>query len=135
MISRETIAPDSCLRRMLLCLAACLVLLAGVPAFAKEATVNAIMLFDGPTGPAYVHVTGVLINGKTELRVCDAAAKFDKRAYDAMPRAQIVGAASLERNGDGVLLLTTGSAAPVCVVPSNLKFDKGATREYYCRMA
>src|SRR5258707_4727914 len=126
MISRETIAPDSSLRRMLLCLAACLVLLAVavVPAFAKEASVNAIMLFDGPNGPAYVHVTGVLINGKTELRVCDAATKFDKRAYDAMPRAQIVGAASLERNADGVLLLTTGNAPPVCVVPSNLKFDK-----------
>ncbi len=129
MISIETIAPDSSLRRMLLCLAACLVLLAVavVPAFAKEATVNAIMLFDGPTGPAYVHVTGVLINGKTELRVCDAATKFDKRAYDAMPRAQIVGAASLERNADGVLLLTTGNAPAVCVVPSNLKFDKTAS--------
>src|SRR5258708_11542236 len=44
-----------------------------------------------------------------------------------MPRAQIVGAASLERNAECLFVLTTGTAAPVCVVTSNLKFDKNAS--------
>lgn len=93
---------------------------------AKDAVLNAIVLFDGPSGAAYVQISGLLVNGKTELRVCDGTPKFDKHAYDSMPHAQLATATSLERNADGVLMLVTGTAQPMCVVPASLKFDKGA---------
>ena len=98
------------------------------PIEAKEASVNAIALYDGPTGPAYVQITGVLLNGKAELRVCDGASRIDKHTYATLPRIQLTGATSLDRTSGGVLMLTTSSSAqPVCVVPSNLKFDKSAS--------
>lgn len=89
---------------------------------AKDAPA-AIALFDGPKGAAYVQITGPTLNGKTELRVCDGVAKIDKKAYDALPRIQLTGATSLSRGADGVLTLTADSKS-LCVVPSNLKFDK-----------
>ncbi|HWX54808.1 MAG TPA: hypothetical protein VN176_09485 [Verrucomicrobiae bacterium] len=104
-----------------------LLLTGSLPLQAKETALTAIALFDGPSGPAYVQITSVLLNGKTELRVCDGAATIDKRAYDALPRTTLATAASLERNADGTLMLTSGTAKPVCVVPSNLKFDKIAS--------
>ncbi len=98
------------------------------PIAAKEAVINAIALYDGPTGAAYVQITGVLLNGKTELRDCDGTPRIDKRTYDALPRIQLASAVSLERNSAGTLiLLTSGGTQPVCVVPSNLKFDKNAS--------
>ncbi|HLJ30779.1 MAG TPA: hypothetical protein VKY85_29010 [Candidatus Angelobacter sp.] len=99
--------------------------LAATSAHAKETPVTAIALFNGPTGPAYTQIAGVTLNGKSELRICDGVPKFDKRAYDSMARTQLAGATSLERAADGTLLLTTNSK-PVCVVPSNLKFDRNA---------
>lgn len=94
-----------------------------IAAPAKDAPAAAIVLFDGPKGAAYVQVTGLTLNGRTELRVCDGVPKIDKRAYDALPRMQLTGATSLERGSDGVLTLVL-NAKPVCVVPANLKFDK-----------
>ena len=90
---------------------------------AKDTRVNAIVLFDGPNGPAYVQITGLMLNGKTELRVCDGVTQVDKHAYDLMLRAQLAGASSLERGKDGALMLTVNDK-PVCVVPSALKFEK-----------
>jgi hypothetical protein len=93
---------------------------------AKEAsTVNAIVLLDGPGGPAYVQISGLMLNGKTELRVCDGVAKIDKKTYDRLPKIQLTGATSLERRADGVLMLAV-QPAPVCVVPSNLRFEKNS---------
>jgi hypothetical protein len=92
---------------------------------AKETSVTAIALFDGPSGPAYVQLTGLTLNGKTELRVCDDVPKMDRGAYDNLLRIQLSGATSLERGADGVLRLTVESK-PICVVPSNLKFEKNA---------
>ncbi|HJX83002.1 MAG TPA: hypothetical protein VJ723_01515, partial [Candidatus Angelobacter sp.] len=94
------------------------------PSEAKDALVNAILLYDGPTGPAYVQISGVLLNGKTELRVCDGIPRIDKRTYDTLPRIQFTGAVSLERTTGGTMMLTSGGAQPMCVVPSNLKFEK-----------
>ncbi|HEY6349950.1 MAG TPA: hypothetical protein VI636_11125 [Candidatus Angelobacter sp.] len=88
--------------------------------------VTAIAVFDGPSGPAYVQITGFLLNGKSELRACDGVPKLNKAAYDALLRVQLAGAASLERNADGVLLLAANNAKPVCIVPGNLKFDRNA---------
>jgi hypothetical protein len=86
---------------------------------------TAIILFDGPNGPAYVQATGITVNGKTELRVCDAVEKFDKRAFDLLPRTQLAGATSLERTADGALTMTV-AGKQVCVVPANLRFEKNA---------
>jgi hypothetical protein len=95
-----------------------------ISAFAKDPAA-AIILFDGPKGAAYVQINGVTINGKAELRVCDGVSKFDKRAYDAFPHIQLAGASSLERGSNGALTLIVNSS-PVCVVPSNVKFEKKA---------
>lgn len=92
---------------------------------AKDAPVTAIALFDAPSGPAYIQLAGLMLNGKTELRVCDGVAKINKTAYDTLLRTQLVGATSLERGDDGILTLTTG-AKSVCVVPGNLKFERNA---------
>jgi tetratricopeptide (TPR) repeat protein len=103
-------------------------LLAGVlgisiSAVAKDAPATAIALFDGPQGAAYVQISGVTLNGKTDLRICDGVSKFDKGAYDSLPRVSLAGATSLQRSNDGVLTLTV-NGKPICVVPANLKFDR-----------
>src|SRR5215470_15170334 len=103
----------------------CLFLLLCISAAAKDTPVSAIVLFDGPNGPAYVQVSNLTLNNKTEVRVCEGVAKFDKRAYDALPRMQLAGATSLERTSAGALALTADSKA-TCVVPSNLRFDRNA---------
>jgi len=92
---------------------------------AKETPVNAIALFDGPSGPAYVQITGLVLNGKSELRVCDGVPKLNKTAYETLMRVQLAQATSLERNADGVLMLTI-NAKPICVVPGNVKFERNA---------
>src|SRR5437868_635185 len=95
-----------------------------IAAQAKE-TRTTIALFDGPGGPAYVQINGLTLNGKTELRSCDGVNKFDKHAYDALFKTPLAAASSLGRDSDGVLRLIVNSK-PVCVVPSNLKFDRNA---------
>ena len=90
---------------------------------AKDASVAAVVLFDGTQGAAYVQITGVTLNGKTEVRLCDGVSRFDKSTYNGLPRLSFTGATSLQRGADGVLTLTLNDK-PVCVVPSNVKFDK-----------
>lgn len=92
---------------------------------AKDTHVTAIALFDAPNGAAYVQIGGLALNGKTELRICDGVARFDKRVYDGLLKTQLAGATALERGAEGALALTVNSKA-VCVVPSNLKFEKNA---------
>ncbi|HLW53136.1 MAG TPA: hypothetical protein VKW06_09860 [Candidatus Angelobacter sp.] len=100
-----------------------LVLLLSAGVSAKAAPVNAVVLFDGPQSASYVQVTGITVNGKTEVRVCEGLSKFDKNAYDALPRASFTGATSLQRGSDGVITLTVNSKQ-LCALPNNLKFDK-----------
>jgi hypothetical protein len=102
----------------------CLLLALAVRGIAKDAPHSAIVLFNTPSGPAYAQVTGVTLNGKTELRVCDGVTTLDKHSYDAMPRVQIKLAFVLERATDGTLVLTTEGAKSICVLPNGIKFDK-----------
>lgn len=102
-----------------------LLLVASAGSAAKSSLSTTIILFDGPNGPAYIQATGITVNGKTDLRVCDAVKKFDKRAYDSLPRMQLAAATSLERAGDGTLTMTV-EGKQVCVVPANLKFEKNS---------
>jgi hypothetical protein len=92
--------------------------------YAKDAPLSAVVLYNAPGGPAYVQVTGVTLNGKTELRVCDGVTTVDKHGYDAMPRVQIKLASVLERTAEGTLLLSLDGGKPVCVLPNGIKFDK-----------
>ncbi len=105
------------------CLFVLFVIGGSLSAPAKDAPATAIVLFDGIQGAAYVQITGMTLNGRTEVRICDGASKFRKNAYEALPRARFTGATSLQRGADSVLTLTV-NAKSVCVVPSNLKFDK-----------
>lgn len=106
------------------CLATVLVIAASTAAPAKDASVTAVVLFDGPHGTAYVQITDATLNGKAEVRLCEGVSKLDKSGYNALPRATLIGAKSLQRGADGVLTLTV-TDKPLCVVPSNLKFDRG----------
>ena len=102
-----------------------LLLVFALSGYAKDAPLSAIVLFNAPAGPAYVQVTGVTLNGKTELRVCDGVSTFDKRSYEVLPRVQMKLASVLERTADGTLTLRLdGVAKPICVLPSAVKFDK-----------
>jgi hypothetical protein len=90
----------------------------------KEVPLIAIELFDGPNGAAFVQLTGLLINGKAELRSCGGATEINKSSYGKLAKITLNSSVtSLERDAKGVMNLTRGSAAE-CVVPSNLKFDK-----------
>jgi len=113
-------------RCLFLAVANCLSLLLFLPApaSAKEAPLNAIVLYDTEKGPAYLQVTDLLINGKAELRTCSTGQRIDKSAYGRLPKVTLAGATLLERTADGLIL--TKDSGPICVVPVNLKFEKDA---------
>ncbi len=93
----------------------------------KEAPLTAIELFDGPNGAAFVQVSELLINGKAEVRSCGGATQINKSTYGKLAKIALNSSVTaLERDANGVINLTRGSAAE-CVVPSNLKFEKEET--------
>jgi len=93
-------------------------------AWAKDAPLTAIALYDTAKGAAYLQLTDILINGKAELRGCsDPAQKIDKSTYGKLPKIGIAGATALARGSNGVMLLVREGAAS-CVVPANLKLEK-----------
>ncbi|MGD0507455.1 MAG: hypothetical protein ABSA27_06650, partial [Terriglobales bacterium] len=96
---------------------------ASITTYAKDASLTAVVLFDGPQGAAYVQITEAELNGKIEVRSCDGVSRLDKNTYNGLPRASLAGASSLQRGANGVLTLTANGKS-VCVVPSNLKFEK-----------
>ncbi len=92
--------------------------------FSKEPPLNAIEVFDGPNGAAFVQLSGVLVNGKTEVRSCGGATEINKSTYGKLAKIALnASVTSLERDASGVMNLTRGESAE-CVVPSNLKFEK-----------
>jgi hypothetical protein len=99
-----------------------LVLEVSIAAYAKDASLTAVVLFDGPQGAGYVEITDAELNGKIEVRSCDGISKLDKKTYNGLPRASLAGASSLQRSADGVMVLTANGKS-VCVVPSDLKFE------------
>src|ERR1700730_15460220 len=111
--------PSPHVKLAILCLFVSLVV---APLRAKNASLTAIELYIGPNGPAYVHITDVLINGKFELRVCDSTPKIDKSTYGRLAKVTLSAGASIEYGTDGVLTLKRDSTSS-CVVPSDLKFD------------
>ena len=108
-----------------LALALCFTASLALPLESKDASLTAIEFYAGANGPAYVHITDVLINGKIELRSCVSASKIDKSTYGKLPKLILGPGVSVEYGADGVLVLTTGGSVS-CVVPSNLKFEKNS---------
>lgn len=101
----------------------------GSQAIAKEPSLAAIELFDGASGPAYVQLADVLINGKAELRTCSGAESgaVEKSAYNKFPKTGVGAGGVLERGADGVLRYSQGDGPAVCVVPDNIKFEHNAS--------
>ncbi|MGB8012135.1 MAG: hypothetical protein WCF68_11010 [Terriglobales bacterium] len=96
---------------------------ASITAYAKDASLTAVVLFDAPQGMAYVQISEAALNGKIEVRSCEEVSRLDKNTYNGLPRASLAGASSLQRGADGVLTLTANGKS-FCVVPSNLKFER-----------
>ena len=96
---------------------------------AKEPSLTAIELYDGASGPAYVQLADVLINGKGEIRSCAGAesGSIEKSAYNKFPKLVLVPGGVLERGSDGVLRYGAGSGSAACVVPENVKFEHNAS--------
>src|SRR6202453_5359394 len=94
----------SCLARC--CVAVVLVLGTSITTHAKDASLTAVVLFDGPQGAAYVQITEAALNGKIEVRSCDGVSRLDKNTYSGLPRASLADASSLQRGADGGLTLT-----------------------------
>ncbi|HEY3625575.1 MAG TPA: hypothetical protein VGL00_04810 [Terracidiphilus sp.] len=98
-------------------------------AWAKEPSLSAIELFDGASGPAYVQLADVLLNGKAELRSCAGAesTSIEKSAYNKLPKTGLGAGGVLERGADGVLRYSQGEGPAICVVPDNIKFEHNAS--------
>jgi hypothetical protein len=101
----------------------------GTTAHAKEPSLTAIELFDGASGPAYVQLADVLINGKAEMRLCPGAESgpMDKSVYGKLSKTALAVGGVLERGADGVLRYRLGDGLAQCVVPQNIKFEHNAT--------
>jgi hypothetical protein len=100
-------------------------LLFAVPAtFAKEIPITGILLYRDQGTPAYVEVTGLKVNEKNFLRACNDAPKIDKSAYKNLPKINFTDVKQLDRLPNGKLVATIGTAAPICVVPGNFKWEK-----------
>lgn len=104
-----------------------LVILAlGASLFAKDKALTAIVLYDGPNGPAWVQVSPLTLNGKVEVLLCGSATSFDNNTYKKLVKAPLATAQALDRGADGVLKLETAGKSE-CAVPSNLKLEKKQT--------
>jgi hypothetical protein len=92
---------------------------------AKTVGLAAIEVYSGPNGMAYEQIAGFVLNGKNEVYLCPDSPQWDKSEYRKLAKVTLAAGMSLERNDKGVLMLTQASGAPACVVPGNLKLDKG----------
>ena len=95
-----------------------------LPVRSKDVSLTAIELYDGPNGAAFVQLTGLLVNGKAELRSCAGVTQINKSNYGKLPKVALTATVtSLERDAKGTMTITRGTE-PECVVPTNLKFEK-----------
>jgi hypothetical protein len=106
--------------------------LVSVPSHAKNAGLTAIEVYPGPAGQNYQQIADFILGGKNELLLCgDTTTNIDKNVYHRLGKVTLSAGMTLERTADGVLLLTQGptpdAAAPACVVPANIKYDKGGS--------
>jgi hypothetical protein len=76
-----------------------------------------------PVAQAYVQIDNFSLNLKNEVRLCNGASKIDRESYGKLPKVLLTPGMTLEREQDGVLMLTR-EGQPECAVPGNLRFDK-----------
>lgn len=93
---------------------------------AKNAGLTAIVVYPDHDGQSYQQVADFILGGKNEVYLCAGTSGIDKNAYHKLAKVTLATGMTLERGSDGVLMLTQ-SAAPACVVPGNVKYDKGET--------
>jgi len=106
------------------CVALLLIVLAVPAVQSKDVPITAIELYDGPNGAAFVQLTGLLINGKAEVRSCTGVTQINKSNYGKLAKIALsASVTSLERDSKGTMTLTRGTESE-CVVPTNLKFEK-----------
>ena len=101
-----------------------LLLLVCSPLYPKTAGITAIEIYPGPNGQAYEQIADFILNEKNEVYLCGSTSSIDKNAYHKLAKVSLAAGMTLERDAKGVLTLTQTSGA-ACVVPGNLKFDKG----------
>lgn len=71
-----------------------------------------------------MQLTGLMINGKAEVRACGSATQINKSNYGKLLKIALTPSiTSLERDAKGTMTLTRGTESE-CVVPSNYKFEK-----------
>jgi hypothetical protein len=92
---------------------------------AKDAPITGVLIYQAAGRYNYAQVTGLLVNGKTELRACGGGG-IDKSSYKNLAKINLAAVKTLERMPDGILMAEVGGASSVCVVPGNFKFEKDA---------
>jgi len=92
---------------------------------AKTVGLTAIEIYPNGGGMSHEQISGFILNGKNEVLLCADAAQVDKSVYHKLAKVVLAPGMSLERNASGVLMLTQEAGAPACVVPGNLKLEKG----------
>ncbi len=97
-------------------------------AMAKQPPLIAIEIYDSPSGAAYVQLSDVLINGKTELRDCTPFqnAAIDKSTYNKLQKIVLAPGAVLERDEDGALRYRAASGQTLCAAPDAVKYERDA---------
>lgn len=91
---------------------------------AKTPGLIAIEIYPASTGSGYVQISDLVLDGKNEVSVCPASGAIDRNTYHKLQKIRLAPGMKLERDSRGVLMLTSGGS-PTCVVPANLKLDKG----------
>jgi hypothetical protein len=99
------------------------ILISSAVCCAKNSQISAIEIYPVASSQAYIQINDFSLNLKNELRLCNGAAKIDKESYGKLPKIILTPGMTLERDQNGVLMLTRG-AQPECAVPGNLKIDK-----------
>jgi hypothetical protein len=85
-------------------------------ALAKQVSLLAIEIYDGPSGPAYLQLADVLVNGKFEMRDCNPfqAGAVDKSTYGKMGKVILAPGGLLERGRRPALHARPGSSRVHC---------------------
>lgn len=94
---------------------------------AKEVPLTAIIVYQSPTGWAYLQASDLLLNGKAEVRDCGNGQSWDKSAYGKLAKIRLAAPGSLEVLANGSLQYARDNSA-TCVVPDNLKFEKSTAQ-------
>lgn len=95
-----------------------------LPSQAKTAGLTAIAIYPGHDGQDAAQIANFILNEKNEVYQCGGAGKIDKSAYHKLVKLTLSPGNTLERNAQGVLMLSNVNLPPTCVVPGNLKLEK-----------